>query len=298
MRPYLADAPLDVLHKRFDDIQHNITSLRRNGCVSVVIDDDLNCYWLPRLRHIFEECKRRGVLYDDMFSNLHSIIPTYPNPPKGAEYLSSISRSAKGCFLAKFTKRTYAERLFYNGELRIAPASYYNDSSLNCAIQDDELKLCTFIPKGEVSITLVKSKKGIENSKIPVTTDVKKTTSLKTNYFVWCSSLRYDIRLFHEFEYDSCIIIHNPSILIQRINSEMKRLVNWSFYHGCVEYIDPYLCLQKEIIPSIHKHFRYKYQEEYRFVWYPSGGTVDKLEPLILNIGPLDDICELVVIDS
>jgi hypothetical protein len=47
------------------------------------------------------------------------------------------------------------------------------------------------------------------------------------------------------------------------------------------------------VFVPLAKHFRYSYQREHRFVWMPRSNAV-KLDHVDVEIGPLDDIAELI----
>jgi hypothetical protein len=46
----------------------------------------------------------------------------------------------------------------------------------------------------------------------------------------------------------------------------------------------------------ISRHFKYWYQKEGRFVWLPPPSSFKRLEPLDIEIGPIDDIAKLMVL--
>jgi len=46
------------------------------------------------------------------------------------------------------------------------------------------------------------------------------------------------------------------------------------------------------------KHLKYWYQREYRCAWIPQGPTVERLEPLFLELGSLSAIAQLVVLSE
>jgi hypothetical protein len=55
------------------------------------------------------------------------------------------------------------------------------------------------------------------------------------------------------------------------------------------------LTISAKIAIPFSKHFRYAYQDEFRFVWRPSE-RAETLRHVDLNIGSLEDIAELIVL--
>jgi len=64
---------------------------------------------------------------------------------------------------------------------------------------------------------------------------------------------------------------------------------------GPANYVDPLLPRSADVFVPLCKHFRYSYQEEYRFCWLPSP-PVQKLSYVDIRLGSLADIAELVVL--
>ena len=78
--------------------------------------------------------------------------------------------------------------------------------------------------------------------------------------------------------------------------SSNKLLSEWYFHHNPIEYYDPNEPTKNQYFDvSMCKIFSYAYQMEYRFLWDPlnKGNAKDHI---IVDIGPLTDICELYVL--
>jgi hypothetical protein len=68
----------------------------------------------------------------------------------------------------------------------------------------------------------------------------------------------------------------------------------WFFHHNPIEYFDPYDVPRGVRVDSaMCKDFRYAYQREYRFLWFPLKG--DKVEEFqdIPPLGSIEDIADL-----
>jgi len=178
---------------------------------------------------------------------------------------------------------------FEEGKIRISPASFYKDGVAKDPKTDDELNKRQWSVGDNASI---KTHSGIV---FPIIGDIKKTFSTFENYYTLCLSCDFEPTIFEEFGYNSCIIIKDPEQFAYRLEQHTKDLLpNWCFHHNPIEYFDPNRPLQyQRINATMYKDFSYAYQMEYRFIWDPlgnGGGTIDYID---LEIGSLEDICEL-----
>jgi hypothetical protein len=90
--------------------------------------------------HALEEFALRYGPYPNCFSDgsikdAPIVNPTYPASPPAKDAIGSIQENCS----YKLRKNGHLAAMFKYGRIRIAPASYYADPSLNNAIQDDEL---------------------------------------------------------------------------------------------------------------------------------------------------------------
>ncbi len=178
--------------------------------------------------------------------------------------------------------------------IRIAPATFYNDSSLNAAIKDDERIMSIFHHPEKVTITHVDKNTG-ENIKIKPVSNVESTFNVSTNYYVYCMADSYSLRLFDDFESNACIIIHDMYGFLRKLEKAFMQVVgNWGFGAEQVKYIDPLNPPnEKDIDVFFSKHFRCSYQKEIRAVLLPSI-AVEKLDPIYLNIGSMEEYADYI----
>ena len=100
--------------------------------------------------------------------------------------------------------------------------------------------------------------------------------------------------MFGDFEYDSCLIITKPVEFLERVLEKFNEaLPNYRAYHSAVKYYDPLNVDKKDLPAHLSKHFRYSYQKEYRIIWTPPEPKME-LEPVFLELGNLEDYCELI----
>ena len=105
----------------------------------------------------------------------------------------------------------------------------------------------------------------------------------------------WDIDLLAAFDgADSCIVIKDVGEFTRRIeHAAAEQLSNWYFHHNPVEYFDPYERIKNEYLNAgICKDFRFAYQREYRFLWFPQNAEVaDGFK--LLSLGSLRDLAEV-----
>ena len=133
----------EEVEERTKDIFTNIMLLSNKGQISLHNMDGVGEYWMILFTHVLEEFQFRYGPYPNGFINgfLKSadiIKPTFPEPPKAKSAIESIG-GLKPNQLYKFGKAIHLNEMFGKGKIRISPASFYNDASLNNAIRDDEL---------------------------------------------------------------------------------------------------------------------------------------------------------------
>ena len=195
------------------------------------------------------------------------------------------------CF-AKFGRREHIVNAFDRGALRIAPASSYDDPSLNSAQADKELEHVAITPNEHLIFKLYAQDADGNEIEAPVRKKELFRYMLVPDFYVWCCGLGYDARLFHEFQADTVLIVRDKEKFRTRLSTPVARtLPKQNMTDGPLRYYDPYTIRREELVPIFSKHFRYLYQNEYRFAWdAPSGETI---KPFFVELGPLHDIAEV-----
>ncbi|MGZ8929055.1 MAG: hypothetical protein ACXW03_11425 [Methylobacter sp.] len=178
----------EELEERTKDIFTNIILLSGKGQISLHNMKGVGEYWMILFTHILEEFQYRYGPYPMGFTNgfiktADIVKPTYPVPPKSKTAIDRIG-GVKANQLYKFGKADHLNEMFERGKVRISPASFYCDPSLNNAIRDDEL---SFAIKSRTDRHVFKNK---ENVKIPAVGNVEYKLEAQTNYFVHCFSSR------------------------------------------------------------------------------------------------------------
>jgi len=295
-RRYLRGASQEHVAQRFRDVMSNLTILTEKGQISPLPIGPEGEYWFELFTHLLEEFGTRGGVPSNVVKEMTFPNATYPDIPKAVTALSSIIIPPHNSYLVKFSKWKYAEELVNKGQFRLAPASYYSDPSLNHAIRDDELSVKAYYPKHEITLEVFDEKTGKSKGKIRPLTDLERCVRSATDYYVWCAAKSIDLRLFDDFEADSCIIIKDINSFNELIRTRVtEQLPGWCFSCNSVDYFDPYnVSLKRDIDPFFCKHFRYWYQKKYRFVWLPPELKSLSLEPITIELGPLNDLIDYV----
>ncbi len=279
--PYLAGKSLPHLVERFRYLIESQATLTEDGKLGFEIEKRLAIWHLSRLTHLFMEFGARGGIPAGIEPKLPKL--THPETPRGVVAYRSRKRPEPGQ-LFKFGKRQRLLTMLEQGSIRFAPASSYRDSSLNAAIQDDEL-VFTYFPG--------KAGPPLEKLPQPVGSDWVQMRH-PSDFYVQCLSLRFAPRLFDDFGADSCLIIYDPNEFGRRVLGALRtRFPEWFVTAFGMTYIDPDNPGDEPILLPRAKHMRYIYQQEQRILCHPRDPVL-KLDAITVEIGSLTAIAEVV----
>lgn len=289
---FLTDAELRA---RFQDVLQNTCTLGFEGKVGLTLPEDGGRIWLERFTHILDEFAARGAGAPAMSDAQRETFPINPDSRRAREavayFKSHAVRTSASC-LVKFGKAVHLERMFNRGEFRIANARSYADPSLRDALQDDEISKSWEMLPTEITIEAVNKATGAKRRLTPIGT-VKSTSAVVSDYHVLCFAMACDIRLFHDFDADACLVIREPRRFMERLEPLAGRTLSAQIgQFGPVDYYDPLNSVKGRLGP-FDKHFRFAYQKEFRFAWLPRQHA-ETLSPVFLSIGSLEDCAELI----
>ena len=298
-RRYLEHLSKPDLDRRAADIVTNLLTLTPEGQIGLREAPGLGERWMIVWTHVLEEFalrlgEDRAGFAKETLATLQAPKPTFPRIPAGYLALNKLGLEP-GRMLLKFGKQEHLKPALERGVLRLTPASLYRDPSLNAAVRDDELSFTTIAHPSTFTLEVLDPAGG---PPIPVQPagNLRVRHTLPTNYYVVCFSSVADHRLFDDFEATACLVIRNPrEFLIRLVAAARTRLPRWHAGGGPVQYLDPLLTRHGDLHIPLVKHFRYAYQWEYRVYWLPDVPQ-DNLEPVLVELGPLHDIGELVVL--
>lgn len=295
-RRYLEHLGEEDLAQRAKDIISNYTTLTAQGRISLHPIDEGGELWIRLFTHVIEEYRLRNKWFPPGFMKDAPIPkPTWPQVPKAVEAIRG-RRLIPDEFLVKYGESRYLKPTLERGIIRIAPASSYNDPSLKQARKDNELEISWLsLPERNI-IQVLDRETGKPRRNLTPVGNVKIGLEAPNNYYVYCLSYLYSLRLFDDFEADSCLIISRPLKFIERLFREFdKQLPGWKGISTGVSYIDPLNTKPDELNPFFYKHFRYAYQKECRIIWLPPTDEI-QLDPIFLELGNLEEICELILL--
>ncbi|WP_294309724.1 hypothetical protein [Sphingomonas yabuuchiae] len=289
--PYLLGCPDDRLAVRFHDVFINNTELNREGKIGLIPVLGEHGF-MRKFTHLTEEYSLRGGLPDlemarkpvvDYFADggpiAERIFAGYVEPPRP--------------FLVKYGSAEFLEPMLREGSLRVCPAGYYSDAGHNAAIRDDEISRTFFIPTWRARLD-GKTFSDVRGHRMQFNDDdIVLPLEFPDYYFTsLCDHIYY--RMPTDFGADAALVIREPVRFTQRVISAfLARYPDWEPMAGPVTYYDPYLDYTKFKVPEMAKHFGYAYQREVRIAFRPKRLVMHKLEPIVINIGPMDDYAEL-----
>lgn len=287
---YLCEVLDDLLERRYRDLASNLWGTDASGTVVPIGADN----WEQLLRRLVdvkaEQAIRTGKR--EFLVNGAAIAKEAAasyHPPR----LKSPFSGTTDCF-TKFGKKSHLEPALRKGVIRIAPASSYDDPSLNSAQADKELEHLAVTPNEHLKVKLFGMDSTGGERELPVRAKELFRYMMVPDFYVWCCGLDYSPRMFCDFEADAVLVIRDKSAFRSRLSAAV-RLPDATLSEDRIAYYDPYTIRREELVPIFSKHFRYLYQNEYRFAWTLPGGS--DLTSFFVELGPLDDIAELLELD-
>jgi len=279
---YLERVADGFLIERYKDILRNMKALISRDRDVIPIQSFLSSwYWFRKEHQTRLEFALRGVSlpvaspHGIRFNNEVIEAPVRPRHPNA------------GDVLFRYDKRIHIQELAHEGKIRIRPASDFRQMEHDRARQDEEQLKRSFLPGARTRITTQ------DGRNIPILGDVERTVSMP-DYYLFCMTCDWDPGLLADFGADTCIVIKDAELFARRIEIAATRLLlGWYFHHNPVNYFDPYEKLENEYLGAgMSKDFRFAYQREYRFLWFPqNGGVPDGFK--FLELGSLGDLAEV-----
>lgn len=293
--PYLIGATDERLAARFKDVFNNVTELSAKSQITPVPIDSEHAF-MAKFTHMLEEYGMRtgGMAPDPVLREATAPAGKYfaNGEPIAARIFGGYNIPTSP-FTVKYGQRRFLEPMLREGRIRICPASYYNDTSHNGAIKDDEIHRTFFIP------TFRDRLKGIDHTivqgfRLDYDDDDLVLPVEAPDYFLFslCDGIHY--RMPTDFDADAALVIRDPNLFAQRVISAfLARYRDWKPHFGPVTYYDPYRDHTKMRVHQMSKHFGYAYQREVRIVLEAYHTPRQPLQPEILDIGPMADYAEL-----
>jgi len=298
-RRYARHLSQPELNKRIRDILLNLLLVTADAKIGLLPIDNESAVWIEKWTHVLEEMQLRYGPYPAGFTR--EILHSEPFPDfasdlaaKAARKLSSLGLQKNEMFI-KFGRRTYMERLYDAGELRIQPASFFLARDHTGAVRDDELTLpLSFVLSRDDVAKVVVNPQDVPPNAPKQRVDVQ--FRWPSDYWLYCVTNSVEPRLFVDFKADACVIIRDRHTFRQMLRKASEQnLPGTAMREGPAIYIDPLLPRSVDVFVPLCKHFGYSYQEEYRFCWLPASPD-RKLAHVDVQIGRLREIADLIVL--
>lgn len=293
------------LIQRIGDVLWNLFALTPEGKLAVGAFTefgeftDESALWCEKFMHVMEEMQLRcgpfpAGLTRDIFHSAPVAKFASEFAKKAAKRLSPI-RVESGNVLIKFGERQYMERLYESGSMRIQPASYFGQVNHNTAVRDDELRLSISLAlTREDVLAIVQNPQDVPPDAPEQRANVQFESP--TDYWIYCLTTSVGPRLFVDFDADSCVIIRDRERFRDMLHEATREhLGDTAMRDGSAIYIDPLFPPKGNIFLPFVKHFRYTYQEEYRFCWLPAA-PASRVAHVDLEVGSLKDFSDLIIL--
>ena len=258
---YLSHLSPPQLSYRARYLIENLTTLELNGKIGLLdIRNEPAHSLMRKFTHVLQELAVRDEEFEPMFLKSASV----PNAMLGKKVkLKKLNTLAinKKPHLIKFGEKKHLEKYSF----KVSLATSFNDPSLNAAQMDDEMKAIYTPHPNDVKISK------LDGTEINGVQSIELMYKSPRDYYVFCSSSAFDVRLFGDFKYDACLFIYNS----QQFSDDLFKAVSNRVLvedHGYknVTYVDP-IRPDKGNPPPVefHKHIKYLYQNEFRHVFIP-----------------------------
>ena len=263
----------------------NIVTLEQNGKIGLrSMESPVGFELMRKFTHVLQELQLRKGQFEKQFM-AHATIPkAMPNQEEELKKLNEYA-AKKSPHLIKYGKIDYLSKYSF----KVSLASSFSDPSLNPSQKDDELAMEYLPPPKEIKITKMNGEpiEGVQH--------IKLTSRIERDYYVLCSSLSFDVRLFGDFGSNACLFIYDSEQfahdLVRLVSSKIPVL---DYGYKSVNYVDPVRPeggRPNEV--ECCKHIKYLYQNEYRHVFIPRENISNPVH-LYLNIPESKKYTEIV----
>lgn len=259
---YMKYLSIEQLNDRLRYLIENLTTLELNGKIGM-----RNIAVRPwhqliiKFTHTCEELKLRGGMPQSNFLADSAVPKSMIGMSERLKKINRLAASKKPHLIKFGNSKHLGQRSF-----KVSLASSFSDPSLNIAQMDDEMKAIFNLNPEEVEAT------DADGNEIEITGTVDISFNLDRDYYIFCSSDRFDARLFGDFEADSCLFIYDSNKFSEELIEKVAQKVEIEDYaYDSVRYLDPIdpATNGSEPIIEYYKHIKYLYQHEYRHVIIP-----------------------------
>jgi hypothetical protein len=259
-----------------------------------------------------EECMRaltelrfefslRGYSFPPSRGFVRDVRPVYGSPAalRAAEAAIRSYPRPSGPVLVRYLRNEYARAFVADGILRLTPASFYIDRSLDLARHDDESM--RFFQNGPADFCLTHVTSG---RKTRFTRSISYGAALATDYYLVSLSRVLNPCLFLAFGVDGCVVVKDPPALVDALEAALpeKLAGRWDLMLKRVDYIDPWPLNPPGTAPPdqkdlyFMKDYRFCYQQEVRIAVVPAAPLHGPLTPITVKLAIPSGTCDLLVL--
>lgn len=294
---YMSHLNENELKQWTKDIFNNLLILTEDSKIGLIPVNSSHDIWMRKFQHVLEELSIRYGPYpsgfrDGFMKDVRIPRPETPLAKKAGKVVSK-HRYQYSTYLVKYGKMEYLEKAFKLGDIRICPATFYDDPSLNPSIRDQELEMYIQPHPSKMRMEVL-DKETMKPKRIinPIGNII--SANSETNYYVYCLSTVLSLRLFCDFDSDSCLIIKDVKLFIKNIFKGFRDIISgWHGVASQVKYLDPLFSTLQDIDIYLTKHFRYSYQKEFSVVWLPKQ-IIKDIGIISVNIKGMENYCDLI----
>lgn len=262
---YLSHLSNVDLSERVRYLMENLTTLELNGKIGLRnIKNEPGHTLMRKFTHSHQELVLRNREPEPMFLKDASIPKAMLGHETRLRELNEIA-SRKKPHLIKFGKNEHLKEFSF----KVSLASSFNDPSLNTAQMDDEMRVIYFPHPDDISISTQ------DGLKLEGVTGIKIMLQAPSDYYIFCSSVVFDVRLFGDFDADSCLFIYDSHSFSSDLLNNVKKSVSVTDHaYNQVDYVDPIRPDRGNPPPvEFHKHMKYLYQNEFRHIFIPMNNS-------------------------
>jgi hypothetical protein len=279
-RRYLGRMQQGRLEKRHRAIMRNMEALTSPERDLIPIENFLSSwFWFRKEHQTRLEMCLRGKRIDPPKLKLRSTSAVTAHKPKWPN---------AGDILFRYGERGYLEPLLFEGKLRMFRASKQKNARGDEARFDNECEKVSFMPGQYTRVST------LDGRDLSVRDDLQRAV-VGPDYYMLCMSCDWDPTLIQEFpKSDACLIITDVDAFVTRLETAATAILpGWLFHHNPIEYFDPHEIPGNAYINStMSKDFRFAYQREYRFVFFPLHGQTVQPFVDVPPLGSIQDIAE------
>jgi hypothetical protein len=288
---YLEHKSVTHIASRMRDLAECILQLSSEGKIIPETKGPLASWLLERITHTIHEFELRKVQFPDGFMSGARVPRTTSREIAPEQECYNLRNRTELGEVFRFGKQEWLNRSLNYGEFRMCAASKYKSPELNDAIRDDELSLTAY-PKYPGDLNQTKNILAMPS----LMSDGGVKLSAISDYYILSFSTEYSLRMFADFEADSCLIIYDAKEFGRRIIGKIKEVLpGWMVGSLPVTYVDPDDLGDKTLLVPQVKLMKYAYQMEERIIAHsPKPHMI--CEPRLITIGALRDIAEVITL--